>query len=315
MKDKLDEIAEDKTQLNMTIDDLLNITQAQASTAHRQPDSQVDSACTHHMRHDRDDFDTYTPATQGRNVLLADGTRVPVAGSGTINMSWMDTHGIQRNIRVKALHVPTFTNNLFSVPQATSDGHVFDIHRAINVFTIDPTVVKPIAAFMACHTPPPLWHTRLGHARPTDFFCEACAKTKLSKHPQSRIAIPKAPGPRGERYFFNFVDTATGMTFVETARNKSERDTILKDIANIFANHKWKGSYTPIRTLFTHDHPGDTSSERDSRTQHQDTKHLWPQAVKHAAYILNRLPRKANPGNKPPVVLALLGVGTNARIS
>jgi hypothetical protein len=174
------------------------------------------------MRHDRDDFDTYTPATRGRNVLLADGTRVPVAGSGTINMSWMDTHGIQRNIRVKALHVPTFTNNLFSVPQATSegwqvnfghhnklvspDGHVFDIHRAINVFTIDPTVVKLIAAFMAGHTPPPLWHTRLGHAGPeklaqlkaqgvisnipTDFFCEACAKTKLSKHPQSRIAIP-----------------------------------------------------------------------------------------------------------------------------
>lgn len=69
-----------------------------------------------HITLDRDDYSTYEQ--RAGSVRMADGTPAKLEGTGTIELSWIDTTGVEHEFKTRALHVPTFKTRLFSVNQA-----------------------------------------------------------------------------------------------------------------------------------------------------------------------------------------------------
>ena len=135
------------TQENISLTDLQDLLcasnaqpHASAATTQDRDGFHLDSACSHHMTLDREDFATYQPFTSSHNhVTLADGSETPIAGQGDVHLSWPDTDGTQRNVKIRALHVPAFRARLFSVSQSLRDGYGF----SIGVQSLPNTVTTP----------------------------------------------------------------------------------------------------------------------------------------------------------------------------
>jgi hypothetical protein len=111
---------DDDCELNLSLSDLYELTQAHAATT-KLTGFQVDSACTHHMVRDRDDFTTYVP--HDCKVHLADGSTTRALGRGDVVTTWKDADGVSHYVTLKAIHVPELSIRLFSVVQAIDDGH------------------------------------------------------------------------------------------------------------------------------------------------------------------------------------------------
>jgi hypothetical protein len=157
-------------------------------------------------------------------------------------------------------------------------------------------------------------------------------------HSDHKGSLPR--GHMGETGFYNFVDSHTGLTLVAPVQRKTDLYEVLPAIAHHFSTHSWRGRSTPICTLYT-DNGGEYASkkfqnvciqeriklehtipytpeqngiaERNIRTLSEMMRafighakaptSMWPYALKHSAYVLNRLPRDANPGSAPPLAL------------
>ena len=163
----------------------------------------VDSGASHHMSPYRCMFVVYSSDLTGlpSAVTVANGTRTPVAGHGTIALESM-VKGHARTVELKhVLHVPGMSHNLVSISKAMDSGcdvtfrnsrcliakggvQLLNAHKAIKgehkgLFILDGVSIKSASRAgnvhdapraMFAHVPPSipaakvtLWHRRLGH--------------------------------------------------------------------------------------------------------------------------------------------------------
>jgi hypothetical protein len=135
----------------------------------------IDSACSHHMVPEQQDFSSYNKIQ--KIVRLADGSTTTIAGQGTIVISWKDKFNERQTTDIHAYHVPTFTTRLFSVSQAISEGTTFSFGQQ-NQMTLNDGRTLPIMkvgtelkvfaepiqhAQAAAVDETGLWHDRMGH--------------------------------------------------------------------------------------------------------------------------------------------------------
>jgi len=81
----------------------------------------IDSGCTNHMYHDREEFVDYMEFRTA--VAIADGSTVWTDGRGTINIELLLPNGTSHLVGlINVLHVPDLTCGLFSIYQATARG-------------------------------------------------------------------------------------------------------------------------------------------------------------------------------------------------
>jgi len=267
---------DDEPIINPTLAEYYEPLHASAAIADRTPLIQVDSCASHHMIIEREAFKTYNLLPQGSKIkLAAKGSHAPAVARGNVDFTWTDLSGVSHCITIEAVHAPTFSANLFSVPFArkqgwkiafddhpkitSPDGKVFPMHSQGPFFTISPKISPQISA-AAAHIDADTWHRRLGHISPgklallkqhgcidgcipNQFNCDACNQSKISRHPQSRDAVPKAdyPGQKvhfdykgpltqsvnGDTGFYNFVDSYTGMTFAFPVSKKTDLYEVL----------------------------------------------------------------------------------------
>ena len=94
-------------------------------SAVRSTDWVIDSRCTHHIFHNREEFSNYTQIRSG--ITLANGTEVHTYRRGIVMIETLLEHGDTYILKVEnILHVPDFTSGLLSISQLTSKG--FKIH-------------------------------------------------------------------------------------------------------------------------------------------------------------------------------------------
>jgi transposase InsO family protein len=83
----------------------------------------VDSGASLHYCHEREMFDTFEPVTgKGRFVLLGDGRRIPVVGSGTLRVSVPAFGKLSAGTLTNVQYTPDMAVNLLSVPSLTEAG-------------------------------------------------------------------------------------------------------------------------------------------------------------------------------------------------
>lgn len=97
----------------------------------------LDTGATHHVSPHQSLFSTYE-AVSGMNMLTADGMSHPVMGVGTIQILSPSDHprdfnGIGKLMLKEVRHVPSFTTNLLSWPQAHNYGSDLHLGRSMMI--------------------------------------------------------------------------------------------------------------------------------------------------------------------------------------
>ena len=83
-------------------------------SAVRSTDWVIDSRCTHHIFHNREEFSNYTQIRSG--ITLANGTEVHTYRRGIVMIETLLEHGDTYILKVEnILHVPDFTSGLLSI--------------------------------------------------------------------------------------------------------------------------------------------------------------------------------------------------------
>ena len=105
--------------MNPSLADFYEPITAAAAIADRTLLIQVDSCASHHMIIEREAFKTYNLLPQGSKIkLAAKDAHAPAVARGDVDLTWTDTSGVSHCITIEAVHAPTFSANLFSVPFA-----------------------------------------------------------------------------------------------------------------------------------------------------------------------------------------------------
>ncbi|BET00204.1 Hypothetical protein2 [Nesidiocoris tenuis] len=245
------------------------------------------------------------------HIRVANGQKLIATKKGSLKIQ-----GERCAITLDALIVPNLTLNLLSVRKVNKQGFdvVFTGDRAFikdkngnihvkcnaigNLFVAEFTVKTE---YSCAANNSNLWHLRLGHAHnqyirkmklPTsDEVCESCRESKSAylpfrptSKPRSRrvgelvhcdIGGPvKTPTNQDERYFMVLVDDYSHFCTVYLLKSKSEAETHLRSYISGLRAQK------------------DTNLPR----------HLWGEAIRTAAYQLNRTPSSANGGKLPALL-------------
>ncbi|KAL4562118.1 hypothetical protein LXL04_034312 [Taraxacum kok-saghyz] len=192
----------------------------------------IDSGASHHMTSNLSLFRDYTPCHSHATVCTANGSHVPIAGSGTITLS--------SDITLQSvLHVPSFKCGLISVGKLTCQNNCFAKFSPVSCVFQDQTSGKMIGSarfhndlYYLRNVPPlvnqqspvssisslsssisqqiMLWHQRMGHPsfsylkrlfpnlfsnkEVVDFDCEICQFAKHTRVSYAPVShVPSTP--------------------------------------------------------------------------------------------------------------------------
>lgn len=159
-------------------------------------------------------------------------------------------------------------------------------------------------------------HRGVGHKKLNQMHSMGLTNVKTPKDPVPRAdtpggrihadcAGPMPVGSNGDRYFFVFVDSCTGMIFLSTAKHKSQSLEALQQPTQLRINElrtdnggEWCSKAftqycqdTGIRQTFTVPHTPEQNGLAPS---------TWPEAARHATFLHNRIPKESNPNKQPP---------------
>jgi GAG-pre-integrase domain len=220
----------------------------------------IDTGATDHMMCNKNLFKTLEMCTNDQYILVANGTKVPITGIGTINLFSKEIKNI--------LYIDLFKTNLISVSKITQEFN-YDVFFSKNnvkfqdqitgmmigegfydkgLYILNYQIINLCANKLSSENE--LWHKRLGH--PSDrilnsflnsplnncISCDICKLAKQTRLPFSlSISKSKAPfelihsdvwGPAPTtsynefKYFVLFIDDFSRATWLYLLKSKSE---------------------------------------------------------------------------------------------
>lgn len=233
----------------------------------------IDSGATDHMANNSKSLFNFSPNSIKSIVSVANGSKVPVLGSGKVNLF----SGCPSS---NALFVPSFPTQLLSVGRITNSLNCNVIFSPTSVTFQDRTSGKKIGegvyshglylfqpSSTACHTSSQLesnvLHQRLGHPSKrvlSSLFpslsiesttCDVCQFAKQSRLP---FSISESPSVElfelihsdvwtspihsydGYKYFVLFIDDRSRATWLYLLKSKNEVCSVFKDFHNMVIN-------------------------------------------------------------------------------
>lgn len=146
----------------------------------QQPDSTnwyVDSGASNHLTSDAGNLLSSQPSSHSQHVVVGDGTRLPITGSGHLSLPTHSSHLHLKNVLIS----PRIIQNLISVRQFTTDNlcsiefdpfglSVKDLRTRTEIIRCNSSgplysirLPSPLHALAASVKTEDLWHRRLGH--------------------------------------------------------------------------------------------------------------------------------------------------------
>ncbi|KAJ9547776.1 LOW QUALITY PROTEIN: hypothetical protein OSB04_020319 [Centaurea solstitialis] len=244
----------------------------------------ADTGATSHMTNNSGNFTSYVNNGLFRNVIVGDGSPIPIRGIGHQTLLYPFPPLLLKNV----LHTPRIIKNLLSIRRFTIDNNVsveFDPFGIPNADTHSVAIVLAISTRSITHPSTfaaitrDLWHHRLGHPGAdvlstlrsnlrfssskhlsSNTFCHSCVLGKQIKFPfSSSNSLTHLPfdiihtdvwtspvlSSSGHRYYVLFLDDKTNYLWTYPLANKSQ---VFSTFLHFFSMIKTQFHYT-IKTI------------------------------------------------------------------